>query len=524
MGILLVALTASGQQQLRTERGKFEVSGKLINALTGELIHNAFVQLSPATQSGAPARSEVSADGSFAFHDLAPGKYSLMAQARNFPQQSLDQHEGFSTAVAVGADKTSTGIVFRLRPQSSISGRVLDEHNEPVREAQVILFEKNNDLGRRRVEMHGQLQTDDQGEYHFAHLGPGTYYVAVSAQPWYRRYYVQQFARKRGDDQPADSALDIAYPLTFYPNATESDGAGAILLRPGDRITADFDLTPVPSLHLTLPNSGPPGSLRAPTFQNLVFGEPAQFLQPNLSGRDGELDISGIAPGDYLLQTGDGRDPPARMHVSLRQSGALEIPSLEGIQSIHGTVKFEGERWPNAFLQIVDLDSGRQMGVRIDEQQEFTINPERPGRLAFALVNAPGYAIRTIAATGGRVSGRTVEFTAKEPLELSILVSAGVGKVNGTVVRADQPLAGAMVVLIPQNIADNITLFRRDQSDSDGTFTLPDVVPGRYTVIALENGWEMEWTSPDRLRPYLALGTSVEITGKEQLDIKVAAQ
>ncbi|HWC18257.1 MAG TPA: carboxypeptidase-like regulatory domain-containing protein [Terriglobales bacterium] len=524
--MFLLTLTAVGQQQVRSERGKFEISGKLVNALSGEVIHNAFVQLAPATQPGQMRRSEVSVDGSFAFDNLTPGKYSLMAQARNFPQQFLDEHQGFSTAVAVGPDKTSTGIVFRLRPQSSISGRVLDEHNEPAREAQVMLFQRNSDLGKRRVEMRGQEQTNDLGEYHFNHLGPGTYYLAVSAQPWYRRYYLQQFPRKRGDQQDNDSALDVAYPLTFYADAFDSEGASAIVLRAGDRISADFNLTPVQALHLTLPASSPTGGY-APNLQYLAFGEPVNVVQSNVMGREDELQMSGIPPGDYLLtlHSNDGKNHTQRMqNVSLRQSGALDISSAENLEGIHGTVTFDGGPPPNTFLQVVDSSSGRQMGARIDEKGEFTINPEQPGRLTFGMINAPGYVIRTITAPAARVNGRTVEFTGKEPLEISIKVSRGVGRVNGTVMSGDKPVSGTMVVLVPEEIGDNLTLFRRDQSDSDGTFTLPDVVPGRYTVLALQNGWEMEWASADALRPYLSRGTPVQISGQEQVDIKVAAQ
>jgi hypothetical protein len=90
--------------------------------------------------------------------------------------------------------------------------------------------------------------------------------------------------------------------------------------------------------------------------------------------------------------------------------------------------------------------------------------------------------------------------------------------------NGDKPLPGAMVVLVPEEISDNASLFRRDQSDSDGTFTLTDVVPGRYTAIAIRNGWDLEWGSPDVLRPYLAHGTPVQIGGKQTLDIKVAVQ
>jgi hypothetical protein len=36
-------------------------------------------------------------------------------------------------------------------------------------------------------------------------------------------------------------------------------------------------------------------------------------------------------------------------------------------------------------------------------------------------------------------------------------------------------------------------LFRRDQSDLDGTFSLHGVIPGTYTVVAIDNGWDLDW-------------------------------
>ena len=109
-------------------------------------------------------------------------------------------------------------------------------------------------------------------------------------------------------------------------------------------------------------------------------------------------------------------------------------------------------------------------------------------------------------------------------MELTIEASEGVGQIEGTVMNGDKPVSGTMVVLAPQEISDNASLFRRDQSDSDGTFTLRDVVPGRYTALAIQKGWDLEWASPEALRPYLAKGTPVVVSGKEKLEIKVAAQ
>ena len=69
-----------------------------------------------------------------------------------------------------------------------------------------------------------------------------------------------------------------------------------------------------------------------------------------------------------------------------------------------------------------------------------------------------------------------------------------------------------MIVLLPKNRALWKALTRRDQSDSDGSFTLPDVAPGEYTAIAIEEGWALDWTSPAAMARYLPAGTSVTVT------------
>jgi len=532
--LVFIALVtcAHAQQAANTSSAGFEVSGTLVNSASGEVVHNAFVQLVASRQADQPRRSEVGTDGVFSFHNVAAGKYRLNAQAPGFLFQSFDEHEGFSTAIVVGSDKISAGIVFRMRPMSAITGHVLDEHNEPVRDAQVWIFQKRNDLGHSVIEHHGVSQTDDLGEYHFGHLEPGTYYVVLAAQPWYRRY-LQGGYRRAGRFQTVtevDPALDVAYPLTYYPGTTDAEEAGAIVLRAGDRISADFNLTPVQSLHLTIHETSGEGNQppAQPNFRQIAFGQPLGFQQANVVFEQGEVEISGIAPGNYDLSlyhfAPKGSNNSDRQSLYLQQSGEVDLSALAGLEPVHGVVKFDDSPPQNAFLQFRDLSSGNLMGTRLNERGEFSLQPESSGRYVAVLVNAPGYAIRSISATGARVSGRTIEITGAEPVELSLVVSKGVGTINGIVMDAGKPIAGVMVVLVPEQISDNASLFRRDQSDSDGTFTLADVVPGRYTAIAIRNGWDLEWGSADVLRPYLAHGTPVQISGRQQLDIKVAVQ
>ena len=149
---LLAALTGTclARQQPRSSRaaaGSYQVSGTVVHALTGEPLAGVTVVLSPnadlSRQRGtdrtedearpAEIRPVLSGkDGSFAFTGLKAGKYSLSAAKRGFSQQGYEQHEQFATAIVAGPDKDSANLVFRLQPDASIGGRIVDEHNESV--------------------------------------------------------------------------------------------------------------------------------------------------------------------------------------------------------------------------------------------------------------------------------------------------------------------------------------------------------------------------------------------------------
>jgi len=43
-------------------------------------------------------------------------------------------------------------------------------------------------------------------------------------------------------------------------------------------------------------------------------------------------------------------------------------------------------------------------------------------------------------------------------------------------------------------------------------------------VIALENGWDLDWASPAVLQPFLKNGTPVEVAGEGKVSVKVQLQ
>ena len=94
---------------------------------------------------------------------------------------------------------------------------------------------------------------------------------------------------------------------------------------------------------------------------------------------------------------------------------------------------------------------------------------------------------------------------------LSLTLAGGSVEVRGTVKRAGKAVAGAMVVLVPKDQEVNRDLIRRDQTDLDGSFSLRNVVTGSYTVMAIEKGWDLDWSRPNVLAASLKGGQTIEV-------------
>jgi hypothetical protein len=77
-----------------------------------------------------------------------------------------------------------------------------------------------------------------------------------------------------------------------------------------------------------------------------------------------------------------------------------------------------------------------------------------------------------------------------------------------------------MILLLPQD-QNRSLLIRRDQSDSDGTFTLPQVVPGRYTLLGIDDGRDLAYQDPSVMKPYLAGGQVIDIPLPNEELVKV---
>ena len=104
-----------------------------------------------------------------------------------------------------------------------------------------------------------------------------------------------------------------------------------------------------------------------------------------------------------------------------------------------------------------------------------------------------------------------------------VTAAPGLTKLDGIALRNGKPYPAAMVLLVPQPLNQGNGI-PRDQSDSDGTFTLPDVHPGRYSLLAIDHGRDLEYHNPKVLAPYLAHAETIDLPSNGAAAVQVNVQ
>lgn len=508
-------------------KGDSRIAGIVVSQTDAHLLGRARVTVRDA-RNPQNLRSLVTAeDGKFEFNDLLPGKYSLTGEKRGFITASYDQHDSFSTAIVTGAGLDTEHLVLKLAPDAIITGRVLDEAGEPIRHAALQLYRVNHAEGMDQINVFRTAVTDDLGVYELTPLTPGTYYLAATAKPWYAVHpYSQDPAgtRQDPDESNFDRSLDVAYSPTYYAGVTDSDSAQPIPIRGGERLQLDLHLTPVPALRLLLrvPEDQKHG-IAAPRLEQRIFGGAATvFIDAQQVFSPGMVQITGIPAGRYDVQL-HGPQAGGQASIELSRNGEqIDLTKMEASSSVKLMARMaDGSSLPRQLVLGLHAKSGNVFG-RLDEKGEEELENLAPGPYELVVLGqGTRYSITQVTADSAEVQGHTVTLTPGASASVRVSVVAGGASVEGTAKRGEKGFAGAMVVLVPKNPEGSRDLFRRDQSDLDGTFSLRAVVPGIYTVVAIENGWDLDWSRPEVISAYLQHGRVVEVKAGSRSSVRI---
>jgi hypothetical protein len=528
--LLWLSLLALPQRAARTESAaaanRFRISGIVVDAASGAPIPGAGVS---TFGNGDSVVTVAGDDGKFDLEGMQPGKYGIQAVAHNYVRSAWNQHEPFSTGVAVGPGMDSEHVVLRLRPQAVIAGTITDERGEAVRSARVSLFAKEITNGKPGTIQLTQTETNDLGKYRFAHLAEGTYFLAVVARPWYAGGSILRFAGAGLSGVPitADPAVDVVYGVTFYPGTTDPRGAGEIPVRAGDTAEADVSLQAVPAVHMRLNHVT--GSVGRATVQIPSIGGAVEAITMScVPSPDGECELSGIPPGPVSVEIGfaaAGAAGSRTIRVDASEGVVLEAETPTGGVAVRGRVAWVGGSG-NGPVGVVLTDAETQTTRHAVTKADgtFEVPATGAGNYQVKLADGQGGYVIRLEATGAKVKGDTIALQEGQKAQLKIVAGRGTGRIEGVALKNGKPELGVMILLVPESENALADRARRDQSDSDGTFTLQGVIPGKYILMAIENGWEIEWAKSEVLKPYRDNGQVVAIGANEVKRVSAPVQ
>jgi len=501
--------------------GLFTIAGTVVNLVTGNPVPNASVAVLSSANSHAVESVLADENGRFALPGLPAAKYQLTVSKRGYRTSFYEQHENYLSGIVTGDDQETGNLIFRLSPGASLRIEITDETGDPVEKADIGLFQRTREagVGERVVEALRGV-SDDTGATEFFNLEPGKYYVTVAAEPWYAMHGSSAAPSGAGAAHRTNSALDVVYPLTFFDGATDESSATPIVLTAGSREQISVRLTPLPALHLfvPIPKDGQEANPHV-ELQQTVFGiKSSSGSSYPEQVRDGMAEFTGVAPGHYQLLQGD----PPRI-VELDAANSQQVAANAGIATVPVHLTLQGEsRAPlpaplNVSLESADTDHPRDSLHATEGDDGFIFDAVPPGMWRLRVENDTDTENRVLPvvaiSAGGPPRAGNLVAVKDRPLSLAASVALASTRIEGFARKDGKGLAGVMIVLVPRDPAANDDLFRRDQSDSDGSFALVGAAPGTYTVVAIQDGWDLDWAKPQVIGRFLSQGIPVTISG-----------
>ncbi len=246
-----------------------------------------------------------------------------------------------------------------------------------------------------------------------------------------------------------------------------------------------------------------------------IFGIQVNGLNmvQSLNNHDNDtIEYTGVAPGHYQL-TQD--DPPRIVDFDATASQQVDFASGTATVEVSGSIKSAtGAAVPDQVALTLESVSGEHLREPMQlnaVKGAFRFPSVPPGKWMVSVQNSSANLAVVSITVASRTQAGSELTIADHPLHVTITVSVGDLRVDGFVRKAGKGFAGAMVVLVPKDLAQIRELARRDQSDSDGGFSLRNAVPGQSSVVAIEYGWVLDWSQPEVIARFLPRGSPVTI-------------
>jgi hypothetical protein len=508
-----LALTSTVQKT--SDRRAASITGRVVNE-SGQPVPNAIVFVfGIGTQR--PERRNMTSDesGTFRADDLSRGVYSISARARGFVFAPDSSEPAYY--------RPGDTVTLKVKKGGVITGTVTSSTGEPVVGIRVSAVPHRDAEGHSTLGLGAGTPafTDDRGVYRLFGLSPGFYLVAAGAKlPGF----------------PMATAFDDDAP-TYYPSSTRDTGS-EVAVHFGDeasginiRYRGERGYAVSGYVVRTADGSREGAEVRLVRASSGAI-EGLTNAQPR--GKDYAFAFYGVSEGEYYIigqrysyQNDDGaRSRPIPVKVKDRAVAGVEI-TLNPLSSVAGRLildpvaandksgKCETTHTPsieetliNARLDQKRDPKGEAGAIALlslptsalsapNEKGEFLLQRLEPGqyRIEPRMLDESWY-IRAITLPSAARGAAAIDaarngFRAKAGARISgltVTLAEGAASLRGRVIsqKLSMPLPDRLRVhLIPAEpeASDEVLRFAEAAVQTDGTFTLSNLAPGRYWVV-----------------------------------------
>jgi len=527
--LLFASRLSSQQPSPDSSSGPCTLRGVVLDAVTGNPIHNAFVQASTGSASSTLTDSE----GKFQLDALPAGRITVHATKPGFlSNEEFGSSSPKSFSLQLGPD--SAPAILKLTPEGVIFGQVTDENGEPLENFLVSLISRNPMNLPASPASRQQVTTDDEGKFRIASLRPGSYYVAVHPQ-----------------ETPAlTSARSAAVPQGFapvlYPAAADLDSAVPIKVLPGKSAQADFSLKREPFLRISGTVSGYGLDQHVVLALQGSLGEP-MVLEIAFEPATGDFHTKWIPPGAYTLIAQSLLRASAEAPLVTSSFASRLVNANSSLSSIHlilqptVNIPVEIRGFPSA--DSAQDQSPRLMLFLVNKRQSIPgqahyatpVNPSSDApfatsSLVLAGVEPGAYDVKADVFRNGTYYIESVSWGSTDLLHdplvidssgavppIDVVVHDGAATLAGTVFSGDQPSRAAVVVFPPDDRRSPEFAFAAE----DGEFASLNLAPGTYRVMAIENLTGLNFQKQGALRELASKAQEITLVAGQTASLRL---
>ncbi|HEY1807955.1 MAG TPA: carboxypeptidase-like regulatory domain-containing protein [Acidobacteriaceae bacterium] len=516
-GLALLLIGGAAFQPARAQAlpgaGGYTVRGTVLNDATDQPVARAEVIL------GGEDAQLTASDGSFSFDAVATGTHRLSIRRPGYLGfgNGRSRESGPPRSILVGPEMPA--LTFRLTPLAAISGHLSLSTADPADHIRVTLFRRVFQNGRSRWSRASVTESRSDGSFRLANLLPGSYRVFTAASL---------------DDPNEDSRGPMwGFPALYYPGVTDVGSAGVLILKAGQQAQADMTLVRQRFFPVTITVRGMPP---APTSFEVADTDGRSTGLPVRFDLRTEIAHANVPNGSWILIAhafgvpmrfgrADFQVASAPVDLAVAVAPIPPIPveiNRDFTSTADGSLPLN--RGPGMTLDLAPADefaaggglqlsrSGQDGGA-----SKYEIRVFQPGKFWIDTTNFPFTYVASVTSGGSDLATTplTVNPSSSTP-PIEVTLRNDPGTISGQIDSSSPGGAGSSgeqpriwIYAIP--LFPTTSHLREAAFLGNGQFSLPNLAPGSYRVVACDAPQEIDFHSAEGLAAWSGKGQVISL-------------